>query len=357
MNKNHEFNIDQILTIYQELNYSENIINELIDTINQYNDLNLLLESEIISIGSIDNEISLKIEKNVNFVMDQLSSILEAKIFFKNIGTKKTQLLEKLSKGIKISYKLENNTLVIGSETFNIKSINLDVSNSSIIIDDKYFQFSFSDDYNNDESIIFSSENYFDNNVSEIKNNINEKLDVLNIKLSNKYNNFLDNISDVINTIFKFFQQYDTIDNFNNFFNNKDYSIIDKFLHLSKIINTNNIDDLKENIIIFKNNIENIMIDFKSKIENIDLINNLESLILSLIYFIDLCLEEINNKNDTEKEDIMIKKYLNGLKMEFIKCKKINCMLELVKSSINYLKINIKNDVDHFKLFDINLLK
>lgn len=354
MNKNNEFNIDQILTIYQELNYSEYIINELIDAINQYNDLNLLLESEIMSIGSIDKEITLKIEKNVNFLIELLSSILETKIIFKNISTKKTQLLDKLSKGIKISYKLSNNTLVIGSEIFKIKKISLDKNNSSIKIDDKYFQFSFSDDYSNNESIVFLSENYFENNLfnSDI-NQSNNDFKILNNKYSNKYNNFLDNISDVINTIYKYFLQYNNSNYFNNFYS----KIIEKFQILSNIIDSDDIENIKKEINNFKDLIDEKLIIIKSEIDNSELLEILESLMLSLIYFINLCLEELNNLDESEKNDILLNKYISGLKLEVVKCNKIKCMLELIKSSVNYLKINIKNDVDHFNLFDINLLK
>ncbi len=113
VNKNTNFNIEQITDILAELESGKIIISELIENFDQYEELIESTRSELSNIGSVTDEVREKIDKNVKFLMDQIDNIMNSTILLRKTSVKKIDLLIKLWKGIRYSYKFNNNVHVI----------------------------------------------------------------------------------------------------------------------------------------------------------------------------------------------------------------------------------------------------
>ena len=135
VNKNSNFNKSQIYNIIEELRAGQLTVSELTQNMKDYEDLisgtrQKLVEDETVVSSAIKQEI----DQNVKFIMDQIDAIMKSNILIRKSGVNKMHILRKLGRGIKYSYKLDNDIHVIGPKLFKFHVIKYNVEKNTISI-------------------------------------------------------------------------------------------------------------------------------------------------------------------------------------------------------------------------------
>lgn len=135
MNKNSNFNKSQIYNIVEELRAGQLTVSELSDNMNEYEDLVSGTRQKLMEdTTNITDAIRQEIDQNVQFVMDQIDSIMKSSILIRKSSINKIHILRKLARGIKYSYKLDNDIHVIGPKLFKFHVVKYNLEDSSITI-------------------------------------------------------------------------------------------------------------------------------------------------------------------------------------------------------------------------------
>jgi len=135
VNKNSNFNKSQIYNIIEELRAGQLTVAELTQNMKDYEDLisgtrQKLVEDETVISSAIKQEI----DQNVKFIMDQIDAIMKSNILIRKSGVNKMHILRKLGRGIKYSYKLDNDIHVIGPKLFKFHVVKYNVDTNTISI-------------------------------------------------------------------------------------------------------------------------------------------------------------------------------------------------------------------------------
>jgi len=135
VNKNSNFNKSQIYNIIEELRAGQLTVAELTQNMKDYEDLisgtrQKLVEDETVISSAIKQEI----DQNVKFIMDQIDAIMKSNILIRKSGVNKMHILRKLGRGIKYSYKLDNDIHVIGPKLFKFHVVKYNVETNTISI-------------------------------------------------------------------------------------------------------------------------------------------------------------------------------------------------------------------------------
>lgn len=146
-NKYSDFNVEQLSPILADLKLSVKIIHQILCSLDDYTDSLYELQNEIKNCGLITNEIKVQIDKNVSSLLHELAINLNQMIHFKNMGSRKEKLFERLKRGLNYKYKLSNGSIVENPELLKFDVLRLDMIHRTIEIGNKIFQFSDSADY------------------------------------------------------------------------------------------------------------------------------------------------------------------------------------------------------------------
>jgi len=135
VNKNSNFNKSQIYNIIEELRAGQLTVAELTQNMKDYEDLisgtrQKLVEDETVISSAIRQEI----DQNVKFIMNQIDAIMKSNILIRKSGVNKMHILRKLGRGIKYSYKLDNDIHVIGPKLFKFHVVKYNVDLNTISI-------------------------------------------------------------------------------------------------------------------------------------------------------------------------------------------------------------------------------
>lgn len=167
------FNIGQIIPVFNELNIGEKIIEEIIKVMNdlKYIYIDILNRSVKFTSKDINRE---------KFIY-KLKNCLSKKNKFKSLGTKETTF-EKLNKGISYKYKINDKLLAENPNKIKIKNIEISIKNSIIINNNDFFIFEENINFNinNINQIIFEL-NKISMQIDFYKKNI--KSDVIHFNL------------------------------------------------------------------------------------------------------------------------------------------------------------------------------
>lgn len=364
MNTNSNFNIEQILDILSELSSGELIISELQDNMQQYEDLLAGTISELMNIGSITKEIQGKIDKNVKYVMNATEAVMNSSILLRKISTKKVDLLLKLSRGIKYSYKLENNTHVMGPEFLKFDPVTTDITNNIITIGDKTYQFSTKDDFNNDRSEISDiNDQYSDNedNLPDLDDdNLPDNKDLEELTYiedcKNKYDSIISKLVDILNIAYKTANYYcpEEPELFKVYFGH----LVTQVASFASRIKDNNLNEISTAIYKLDSSVKSSKKAFNINNDN-ENCQRFEPFFDAMDYNLDKTqklLQHLIGAPSNKESHGTLSLYIRLLENEIKKTKNIKTSLNLVTSSISYIKENIETDVVHFNLFDENLL-
>ena len=371
MNKNSDFNIEQILDILSELNSGGLIISELQDNMQQYEELLSGTISELMNIGSITKEIQGKIDKNVKYVMNEIDSVMNSSILLRKISTKKVDLLLKLARGIKYSYKLENNTHVMGPEFLKFDPVTTDVHNNIITIGDKTYQFSTKDDFNNDRSEISEiSEisdlnNQYSDDEDELPDleddNLPDDGDLEELMCiedgKNKYDAIIAKLVDILNIAYKTATYYcqEDDDTFDVYFGH----LVIQVAALAARIKDSTVNEISVAVYKLDSAVKSSRKDFDINHDN-EICQRFEPFFSAMDYHLDKTqklLQNIIGAPPNKGTDGSLALYVRLLETEIRKTKNIKASLDLVTGSISYIKESIETDVVHFNLFDEALIK
>lgn len=147
INKYSNFNIDQLVPILSDLFLAKMSVSNMILSVGEYMTNLYDLINELKTSNKITDEFKFKIDKNVEMVLNSLSTDINQKVGFKNLGTKKEKLFERLQRGISYKYKLSNGFIAENPKLIEIDVVRIDVIHRTIEIGTKIFQFSDSSDY------------------------------------------------------------------------------------------------------------------------------------------------------------------------------------------------------------------
>jgi hypothetical protein len=363
--KNKDFNIKQITDVLAELASGSNVIGELIDNMGQYEDLLATTKAELNNIGSVTKEIQIKINKNVKFVMNQIDSIMNSSILLRKISTKKVDLLVRLARGIKYSYKLNNDIHVMGPEALKFDSVTSDVANNILTVGGKTFQFSTKDDYDNDRSDISDIYLQYSDDEDEepdldfdsiTADDIVDDLKCINDPLS-KYNGIVEKLVNTLNLANKLFNTHfeEEDDLFDTYFSN----IVNKVVVLVEEIKDEPPSVISQSIFRLDAAVKDSKRDFEINhdYEDCEKICPIHD---ALDYYLDKTqkiLQTILSSDAAGNTDNEYNHYMSVMDDEIQKARSAQTLLEISQSSIDYIKETIEEDVKHFNLFDSKILK
>lgn len=145
--KYENFNIDQLVPILTDINLAKTIIVNMVQSLNEYIESLYEILNELKESGVISDEIKAKMDKNVTAILNDLSSIINQNVSFRNLGTKKEKLFERLKRGISYKYKLANGAVTENPELLKLDVIKIDSIHRTLEVGSEIFQFSDSSDY------------------------------------------------------------------------------------------------------------------------------------------------------------------------------------------------------------------
>ena len=365
-NKNRDFNIEQISDVYAELSSGNDVVNDLIDIIEKYEELLATTKTDITGTGAVTSDIQNKIDKNVKYVMNQIDSIMKAPIVLRKTTTKKMNILAKLSRGIKYSYKLANDMHVMGPVAMKFDLIEVDTTNNIITVGNKTYQLSTKDDYNSgimEISDISDISDQFSDDDDELPNiddddlpedGDHEDLEDL-VDPLNKYDALLSKLVDAVNIAYKMSNYYCHIDDsvFDSYFGD----IVVKIVRLSTLLAESTPSIISEEIYQLDKLVKDSSRDFDINHDFEDC-QRFGPIFQTLDYHLDKTQKSIQQSLYEQVTDYsdMYDKYIKDLDKEIIKSRTIKTLLDLSKESISYIVNTIKDDVLHFNLFEKNIL-
>ena len=141
------FNVDQLVPVLSDITLAKNIIGKMTQSLNDYMESLYEIINELKESGIISDEMKAKTDKNVVAILNDLSANLNQMVSFRNLGTKKEKLFERLKRGINYKYKLDNGAVVENPELLKFDVIKIDPIHRTFEIGDQIFQFSDSTDY------------------------------------------------------------------------------------------------------------------------------------------------------------------------------------------------------------------
>lgn len=146
-NQYSNFNVDQLIPVINDLKLAQIIVKKIMDSLSEYYESLYEIQNEIKESGSLTNEIKAKIDKNVICLLNELSSNLNQMVAFKNVGTRKEKLFERLKRGITYKYKISNGSIVENPELLTFDVLRVNSIHRTLEIGNKIYQFSDSSDY------------------------------------------------------------------------------------------------------------------------------------------------------------------------------------------------------------------
>lgn len=155
-NRYSEFNIDQLIPILTDMTIAKNIINNMMNSLSDYRDSIYEIIKDLTESGNISDEIKIKIDKNVQSIMNELNSTINQAVTFKSVGSNREKLFERLKRGITYKYKLDNGIIVENPELLKFDVIRIDPRFRKIEIGNNIFQLTDSVDCN-PNALIFSN--------------------------------------------------------------------------------------------------------------------------------------------------------------------------------------------------------
>jgi len=379
MNRNADFNIEQILDTYAEILSGEDTVSRLNVLMDEYEVLLTTLRAEMMNIGSVTPEIKEKLDKNVKYIMDQIYSILNSSITLRKVSSKREENLKKLAKGVKYAYRLTNNTHVMAPEFLRFDKVGMKYTDNTLVVGDLEFQFSEQTDFNTDESELdITGQKTINPNLHVLTTIKNALDDAYTSNPDDKpvytglctdhpydYDSMAINIADVIELAYTFvvhhqsktvFETYfnDIVKDFNELENlvknrhsysteaagyiveqltNKIYQLDQKLVSKKNTFNADSAFDgetsFKETVSKFFDNINRYLDDGQDYLQN----------------WIDK--NDINNIETKEFSG-----YLVGFENEIRKTRHAKCRLDISNNAMKYIRESIKDDVVHFNLFD-----
>lgn len=142
-----EFNVDQLVPILNDIKLAKTIIANISSTISEYIESICEISSELKESGLVSDEIKAKIDKNVAATLNELNSIINQQVSFRNVGSKKEKLFERLQRGMTYKYKINNGTIVDNPKPLQFIGVKLDNIHRTLEIGTITFQLSDSSDY------------------------------------------------------------------------------------------------------------------------------------------------------------------------------------------------------------------
>lgn len=368
-NDNSDFNKENILPILTELHSGALVVLELQDTMQQYEELLASTISELMTIGEISPEIQSKIDKNVQFVMNEIDSIMKCQVMMKNVSTKKVDLLTKLSMGTRFSYKLLNCIHVMGPEAFKFEAISTDIHNNIFTIGDKIYQFSTKDDFNNDRSEISEISdinNQYSDDEDELPDLDDDNLpeeyeEIEELKCiedtAHKYDSIIAKLVYVLTMAYRTANYYcaEGDDAWEVYFSH----LVELTAVLASRIKDHTVHEISASIYKLNEAVKSSKADFEINHDNEDC-QLFYPFFSAMDYHLDRTqklLQKIIGAPANSGSDGSVQLYTRLLETEIKKTKSVRASLDLVIMAISYIKNSIEDDVCHFNLFDKELIK
>jgi len=205
-----DFNMNQIIPVFHELKQCDETIGIIMKYLSDYKDFLIDIINNIMY-SNVTNELKEHVDKNLIYVLNAITYAINQNKPLKKMGSIKTTIFERLSRGLIYRYKLNHDTFATNPIPFtidNFKLIQHDISSTSstsstslcIVIDDIiHAQFSNSNEYYMDDIDKNELIQRINNDIMKI-DEINKNLYINKIKI----NSYIDVIkNDVI--IFELF--------------------------------------------------------------------------------------------------------------------------------------------------------
>jgi hypothetical protein len=191
-----DFNKEQILDLVNDMKTCQSTLASFITSLGVYKDELVTIRTQISELNDVTPSIKASIDQNVQLLMTDVTNELNTIILVRNVGLKNMDILDRLSKGILYSYKLNNGTMVVGTEIVKFDSLRVDETNRIFIIGENTnttedFQVSLSRDYeptpgslsgSSGSSSVTVLDSYLDGMLAEISKtgNISAYIDIIN---------------------------------------------------------------------------------------------------------------------------------------------------------------------------------
>ena len=147
INRYANFNADQIIPIFSDVNLAKTIITEMIKSLDEYIESLYNISTEIEQSRIISEETKINLDKNVMLTINDLNMIINKNVPFRNLGIKKEKLFERLKRGINYKFKLCNGSIVDNSELIKVDNVCVNTLHRMIEIGSENFQLCDSADY------------------------------------------------------------------------------------------------------------------------------------------------------------------------------------------------------------------
>ena len=141
------FNNDQVVPVLSDINLAKTIVSNITSSLTDYIESIYDMHNSLQESGAITDELKNTMDKNVAAILAEIYTAVNQSISFRNVGTKKEKLFERLKRGITYKYKLANGAIVENPELVKFDAIKVDVVHRTIEIGSETFQFSDSTDY------------------------------------------------------------------------------------------------------------------------------------------------------------------------------------------------------------------
>ena len=141
------FNNDQIIPVLSDINLAKTIVSNITASLTDYIESIYDIHNSLQESGAITDELKNTMDKNVAAILIEVSTAVNQSISFKNVGTKKEKLFERLKRGTTYKYKLANGAIVENPELVKIDAVKVDTVHRTIEIGSEIFQFSDASDY------------------------------------------------------------------------------------------------------------------------------------------------------------------------------------------------------------------